>query len=165
MLAGETAEGSGVPSELMDKLPKMTYSAAKISHESRKALIKESDARANTIIDTTNVRNIQTGNSKSDTIEVKIPGLQVGDGDEQESEDTHGQPAEDQNCEQSCEICQSEYDATDEVMLLPCNHFYHQLCIGMYFGLSLPAVANPKFFANASNPRWHSPPTIPSQQL
>ncbi len=131
VLAGETAEGSGVPTEILEKLPTMTYIAAKNSQENRKANMKEDQKR-----DATNSSIIpqMSANGESDTIEVIIPGLQVGDDDELGSEDTDGQQnaqhAQDQNCEQTCEICQSDYESADNVMVLPCDHFYHQLCIG-----------------------------------
>jgi len=130
VLAGETAEGSGVPSEILEKLPTMTYIAAKTSQENRKANIKEGDAHQK--LDAKNLSIIPQmhANDESDTIEINIPGLQVGDGDEQGSEDTC--QAGDQNCERTCEICQSEYETADNVLVLPCNHFYHQLCIGRW---------------------------------
>jgi hypothetical protein len=147
VLAGETTEGSGVPSEILQKLPTMTYIAAKTSQENLKANIKDGDNGAHQKLDATN-NSIIPPSDEGDTIEINIPGLQVGDGDEQESEDTdgqqHGQQAGDQNCERTCEICQSEYESADTVMVLPCGHFYHQLCIGNSFS---HIVAN--FCANA----------------
>jgi hypothetical protein len=136
VLAGETTEGSGVPSDILDKLPTMTYIAAKSSQENRKANIKDGDAGA------TNISMISqiSANGEGDTIEVRIPGLQVGDCDEQESE--LGDQAE-----RTCEICQSEYEPSENVMVLPCNHFYHELCIGKLCALIVDGMctdANPR---------------------
>eukprot|EP00287_Rhodomonas_sp_CCMP768_P002726 CAMPEP_0196730128 /NCGR_PEP_ID=MMETSP1091-20130531/10263_1 /TAXON_ID=302021 /ORGANISM="Rhodomonas sp., Strain CCMP768" /LENGTH=312 /DNA_ID=CAMNT_0042073077 /DNA_START=306 /DNA_END=1240 /DNA_ORIENTATION=- len=42
---------------------------------------------------------------------------------------------EDAEEEPSCEICQCGYEETDQVMVLPCHHFYHLDCITKWLGM------------------------------
>ena len=114
VLAGESAEGSGVPPEILGKFPVVTYATARSMRET-----------SNAVKDIPQVPDSAESADNSESIEMNIPGLQIDYSiDEKEV-----------SCDQSerpCEICQAEYEQTETVMVLPCNHFYHQNCIGKF---------------------------------
>ena len=119
VLAGESAEGNGVPQDILQKLPTMTYAEAKIARTLK--------ANNNTNANDAKVENSENQEKltgpEENTLEIIIPGLQVDDENQMEQIDCN-------DYERPCEICQSEYEQADSVMVLPCNHFYHRTCIG-----------------------------------
>ena len=58
-----------------------------------------------------------------------IPGLQIENLDEAAADEV----ASDARDDSACEVCQCDYEDEDEVMLLPCSHFFHKSCIARWF--------------------------------
>ena len=57
-----------------------------------------------------------------------IPGLQIESLDEAAGAEVTPDASDDS----LCEVCQCEYEDEDEVMLLPCSHFFHKACISRW---------------------------------
>lgn len=100
----------------------MPYIEAKIHRETRKTKIANDTSVQKEGINQ-HEQHEQLTISESEAIEINIPGLQIEDGSEDHDFGND-------QCELPCAICQSDYEQDDSVMILPCNHFYHQNCIG-----------------------------------
>ena len=60
-----------------------------------------------------------------------IPGLQIENLDEAAADEVASEARDDS----ACEVCQCDYEDEDEVMLLPCSHFFHKSCISRWFAM------------------------------
>jgi|LauGreDrversion2_3_1035106.scaffolds.fasta_scaffold07907_2 hypothetical protein len=60
-----------------------------------------------------------------------IPGLQIENLDEAAADEVALEARDDS----VCEVCQCDYEDEDEVMLLPCSHFFHKSCISRWLAM------------------------------
>jgi len=66
---------------------------------------------------------------------IVVHGLQVNDEEEDDEDESAGKGEGETIDGRQCEVCQCEYEAEDEVMVLPCSHFFHICCVDRWLKL------------------------------
>ena len=153
ILAANEADTSGVPKQVLENLPKIAFgklrpanSSSELTTESSTPCTEDS-AQQNTRVDLAS----ELGDESVDLVEKNA--VIAGDDREPASglavdpDDLSSSAIEpsaaclpasgSESCPQletiTCEICQCDYESSDDVTVLPCKHFYHQPCIGWTF--------------------------------
>ena len=146
ILSSNETESVGVPKEVLEKLPKMSFKEMR-SDSSQSSLPKTDSACAcSEQSGEPFVSKVEKSKSESESVKTERAVRAI-----EEQEPSSGLAADPddpshrtEECDSSafsrprgvehdgviCEICQCDYDLADDVTLLPCKHFYHQHCIG-----------------------------------
>mmetsp|Transcript_26348 Transcript_26348/g.63524 ORF Transcript_26348/g.63524 Transcript_26348/m.63524 type:complete len:492 (-) Transcript_26348:142-1617(-) len=111
----------GTPPEVLKALSKMSFEEVmeRCPHPCACATPTDADSEESKEGDEATTQRPFDSSASPLGVAPKILGLQV----DSEAED------------KMCEICQVGYDADDEVLLLPCKHFFHTSCVSRWLGM------------------------------
>jgi len=105
---------TGVPQEVLDRdTRRMKYADALFHEQEREREKQESDDKENSETPNDTKKGCAHGGG------IVIPGLQIDTEDD----------------DRLCEVCQCGYEDEEEVMILPCQHFFHSKCVGRWLNM------------------------------
>jgi hypothetical protein len=147
ILASNEADNAGVPKQILENLPKMAFEKVRRAN----SCLESMDGSPSVCKDDSAKQKIEADQAPDSEKESVVPIERLECIANEDKEPASGLTVDPDDlsllggeslaaCSEAlscpnhdavtCEICQCDYEAADDVTLLPCKHYYHQHCIG-----------------------------------